>query len=1096
VIRFHSATAIAALAVGLGLVAVGTGAVHAADAAAPTVADTSVVPVGTPVGVRAGEHANFSRLVVDWTVPVGYTVDQADGEVRIRFDRAADLAVARIAARPPAGVSAIAVTRDAAGLPTLGFAMDGRIRHFRDGTRIVVDAMRPSNSAAAKPAKPSEQRAEVLPPAPAAAAVAATPVPRPAKPEPRAAAAATSPPLSLVPPAASEAAHPANDKAAHGAAAAIVAPAAAAATHGPSPSPVTGPQPVAAAPATAAGTAPAGAAARAATPTAAVPTAAMPTAPAVAGTAPPPTRAADPHAEPQRVVGAPVDVEVETDKDGVRMSFAFDAPVAAAAFRRGGHLWLVFDAAARIDIDGLSGSAGPLIRRVEQIGHRDATVLRIETEPGYNPSIASDGNKWNVFLAPQTLKPDAPLAVNLPSSRDAALSITTATAGSTLALQDPEIGDVFFVVPVVESAHGVETTHDFVDFRLLPSVQGVAVTAFSDRVDVRGRADGVSVAAIGGLRLTTPADRARLLEVAAVEGPPDAFFDFRGWQRADEGDFSTVRKALVERLLGARPDDRNLARLDLARFYFSYGLADRAGGVLAQIAREAPESERSPAFRALRGAAALLLGNTEAAKVDLDDRGLDPEAEIEVWRAAVLAEQGDLTGAAFGFQQAERFVTAYPEALRARFGLTGAWAALAIDDIQMAEFWHEFLKAMPLTGSQTERRRLIEGEIAAANGESEAALALFDSLIGGRDRFSRARAALDRVELMLHDERVTPAEAAGQLDRLRYVWRGDELEFEVLRRLGELQIAALDYRDGLLTLKRAVSNFADEPFAPEVTEEMRATFRRLYFDGDADALPAITAIGLFNEFRELAPAGEEGDEMIRRLANRMIAVDLLDKAGELLAHQVEFRLKGEEKARIGARLAIVRLLDRKPEAALAALDNSRVADLPVDLARERQMIGARAWAEQGDKARALALIAENRSEDADRLRAEIQWRARDWAGAADALERLAGPAPVVGEPLSELRARYALNTAVALALAGDQRRLSQVRRAYGPAMEGTPLAADFRIVAAADRTARDFDDVLQRIATVDDFDAFMKNYRARLLPPQKVSAAQKTDAPG
>ena len=38
---------------------------------------------------------------------------------------------------------------------------------------------------------------------------------------------------------------------------------------------------------------------------------------------------------------------------------------------------------------------------------------------------------------------------------------------------------------------------------------------------------------------------------------------------------------------------------------------------------------------------------------------------------------------------------------------------------------------------------------------------------------------------------------------------------------------------------------------------------------------------MFYEFRELTPIGRRGDEMIRRLADRLVAVDLLDQAGEL-----------------------------------------------------------------------------------------------------------------------------------------------------------------------------------------------------------------------
>ncbi len=1051
-----------ALAAVLGVTAFAGLSAHAADkaplrltpeigtpAAARSASKTAVVPAALAVGVRAGEHAVFSRLVIDWTVPVGYTVDNKDGFVRIAFDRPGDIKTGRVASHPPRGVFAVGVSNDAGGNPALTFSADGRVRHFRDGTKIVVDVM------FAKDGKPAKATAETGGPTQLSAAET---------PKPRVVAGV------MVGP---QGAHGAETTKSHGHLA-VAGPAAQ-----PAPLPTT----------------PAVRNSHAAVDHSPVP-------PFTGAGAQPTANSKDHVADATHATGAPVDFEVDMEKDGVRIIFGFDEPTAAAAFRRGGRLWLVFDKATRVDTDLLAEQAGRFAPRIEQIGHRDATVLRIETKPGYNPSIASDGNSWTVDLAPQILKPDTSLVVSFPPSRDAALSITTATAGAILTLHDPEVGDVFYVVPVIESAHGIKEAHEFIDFRLLPSAQGVVVSPYSDRVDVRGRADGVSVAAIGGLRVTLPADRARLLEVAAIQGPPDAFFDFRGWQRSDEGSFEAVRKVLTERLIGASYNDRNLARIDLARFYFSYGLADRTRGVLSQISRETPEMERSPAFRALRGAAALLMGDLKTAREDLDDHGLDQEREIEVWRAAVLAGEGDMTGAAYGFQQTDRFVAAYPATLRARFGLTGAQAALAIDDIHVAEFWVDFLKTTSLTGSQTERYKLIQAEIAAANGEAQTAISLYDDISDGRDRYSRTRAGLDRVELMLEDGRMTPAEAAEQLDRLRYVWRGDDLEFEVLRRLGELQIASGKYRDGLNTLKRAVTNFADSAIAPKVTEGMRTAFRQLYIDGKADDLPAVTAIALFNEFRELAPAGAEGDEMIRRLAERMITVDLLDKAADLLAHQVEFRLQGEVKAEVGTRLAIIRLLDRKPDEALAALEASRVSGMSAELTRERLMVGARAYAETGNKVRALTMIASDRSEDADRLRAEILWRARDWAGAASVLDRLAGKPPAGDELLSEQRARYVLNGAVALALAGDLDKLARVRRSFGAVMEKTALAADFRIIVAADRTARDFDDVLKRIATVDDFDAFMKSYRKRLMQPQTAAAgtaagtAARTDLPG
>ena len=74
----------------------------------------------------------------------------------------------------------------------------------------------------------------------------------------------------------------------------------------------------------------------------------------------------------------------------------------------------------------------------------------------------------------------------------------------------------------------------------------------------------------------------------------------------------------------------------------------------------------------------------------------------------------------------------------------------------------------------------------------------------------------------------------------------------------------------------------------------------------------LTALALYDEYRELTPAGSEGDEMIGRLADRLVGVDLLDRAVALPDHQIKFRLKGEKRAEAGTKLALVHLV--KPQA--------------------------------------------------------------------------------------------------------------------------------------------------------------------------------------
>ena len=87
--------------------------------------------------------------------------------------------------------------------------------------------------------------------------------------------------------------------------------------------------------------------------------------------------------------------------------------------------------------------------------------------------------------------------------------------------------------------------------------------------------------------------------------------------------------------------------------------------------------------------------------------------------------------------------------------------------------------------------------------------------------------------------------------------------------------------------------------------------------------------------------------MIRRLADRLVSVDLLDQAAELLQHQVDHRLQGAARAQVATRLAVVYLMNRKPDRALATLQKTRAADLSNDLRDQRLLIEARAMSNLG-----------------------------------------------------------------------------------------------------------------------------------------------------
>lgn len=299
-------------------------------------------------------------------------------------------------------------------------------------------------------------------------------------------------------------------------------------------------------------------------------------------------------------------------------------------------------------------------------------------------------------------------------------------------------------------------------------------------------------------------------------------------------------------------------------------------------------------------------------------------------------------------------------------------------------------------------------------------------------------------------------------------------------RLGELYTEESRWADALRTYKIAASYFPDMQGSERAAQAMRDIFDRLYLDGEADDMSPITAIALFDDFRELTPTGAKGDEMIRRLADRLVSMDLLDQAAMLLERQAKFRLEGVERARIGGRLALVHLLNHQPEEAVKALLTTRAPNMPAPLERQRNQLMARALAEVGRADEAIELLQGDDSDTARLLRAEIHWGEQEWAEAARALAELV-PQPRRNLELTTTQARRVLDLATALTLANNERAVSTLRSRYLNAMRNTSYRDAFDLITSSPSDGViDYRTVADRIKQAENFQSFLSAYRDRL----------------
>lgn len=806
--------------------------------------------------------------------------------------------------------------------------------------------------------------------------------------------------------------------------------------------------------------------------------AAAPAAPAPPAAAPlRPQASAAPVPEPRPPAAQPavaLSLQAEKRPDGARLVFRSTLPRAALVLYRAGTLWVLLDGSpVRLDLAGLAPALGEAAGRAEQLPHDSATILRLPLRPGLSPATRRQGNDWIVELRPAA---DGVLArpVEVRADRTRAegrLLVTLAEAGEPVALTDPDVGDRLVLVPSGTSGVGVNLPRQYPQLTLLQTAQGLAIEAKSDGLAIARAGSHVAIGAEGGV-------------LAAAFGAADVkasggLLRFGDW-RGPENGFGQREQELLASLAAAPAARQPAARLELARFYLANAMAQEALGLLGRLTRAEPALFEDRSNRLLRGAAHVAARRPAEAEADLTHPSLAEDGDGALWRGRMYLLQERHGEARAEFLKAGDSFARYGEPLRSRILTEMAEAFLQAGDLESAASVLAVFDGNAAPQALVGRVRYLQGRYRERHDDPASAVLAYEAAEADGERLTRARALLARTALQVRLGTIGKPEAIERLESLRYAWRGDRVELETLRRLGDLYLATGDYRAALATMRQAITLYPRAAEAKELASAMGRAFEHLFLDGLADHMPPVEAVGLFFDYRELAPVGGRGDEMIARLAERLVALDLLDRAGELLEHQVTARLAGTPKAVAAVDLAAIRLLDGKPDKALAALRHA-ASGLPEARQSERRLLEARALMELDRSAEALALIGQETGERALGLRAQIHWNDRNWRGAADALGALLRPSGTAGRPLDATARQRALQLAVALSLAGDEAGIDRLRADYAARFEGSTEAPAFRVLTTrVNRNETEFRELARHIAGLGQLDAFMSEYRDRL----------------
>lgn len=1037
------------------------------------------------LGIRVGEHPDYTRIVFDWPEQPGYEVNRNGRAVTISFGRAADINVAAFADQLPAGITVAAVIPSEAGTQITLAVPDGvEVSHFPLEARVVVDIQ---GDAATRNAPAQPLPAELIPTPPEQVAAA------PPAPEPEPAPQVEQTPEAVPEPEAEEAAAPEVPES--------------------TPEQVAQQQDQALADAIADGTIEFRRGLATELDTGPSDPAAQTEDAATREPVPAPEtqNVAQPQPEAPAAAQEPEPTEQaasETAASGpplVTYNFQWSQDVGAAVFRRAENIWIIFDESAPIDLTPLRTEGAPIIERLDQLPIGNATVLRLSVpDSEINASTRREGFNWVVDFrrAPQRPLAQVPILADVTSEVGPHLIFPSDTPGAALNLPDPGIGDTLRIATFLDSGVGMEGLRRYPEFELLPTAQGIAMVRISDNVLLDRNFDGFMISAPDGLAINAISP-----EAPVSSGPilsARRLFDLAGWMRGESSEFKKLHET-VFRSLAEVPDDRlNAARLDYAGFLMAHDRSREALGVLRVVQRDDEQLMARPENLALMAAANILANRPEEALQLLNDPRLDGFAESAIWRGAALAAQGEYLDAHTAFGPGDSLLSRYPFPLRARLGLLRIETLFANRDVRAAESWISNLEQErgSLTRGQQAELDYHRGRLAVAQTDFDLGEEIFEEVIKSGDRKFAYRAELALVTLGLRQGFMDQDEALERMERLRYAWRGDRSELHLLRRLGELYLEQPDYFEGLGVYRTAVQYFPDDPVADDLAGEMVEVFGQLFLEGGADDLAPLRAIALYEEFSELTPAGEVGDRVIENIADRLAAIDLLPEAAEKLEGLLadEDRIPpGEERVRLSSKLALLYLLDQKPDQAERALGLGRQGlelndfGIDPDLLADRDRLLARVRYQQSEYEDAIKELAGDVSLEADLLRRDIYRTTQNWQEAAKVLQRLAGnPPDDPADGVDGERARFVINWAVALYQNNDTAGLRDLIDLWGPAMSNSPVAGVFDYVSDLEGAPSGSNvlETVNQLIGADRFDAFLTGYRERLFAPPPPPSAQ------
>ncbi len=762
--------------------------------------------------------------------------------------------------------------------------------------------------------------------------------------------------------------------------------------------------------------------------------------------------------------------------------------IGAAVFVRAGRLWVVLDQATSGVLPQIDGAMSNQFKTYTQQKTDKGIAFIFVLPPEISMkdvAVQHDKLNWNILIQPDEMSPDmAPGAASdfdLEIDNDKGLSFLTGQASVVIPFQDDAIGDKIWIIPVRNPLMKIGRPQQTAVIALAPTILGGLLIPQQENLNIINRDNRILVQSLDdALPLSTAQDRTLVMnsnpqqnDLFVVKTPtfPDTVKSFE------------EQRQYMEQTIAQQTEkpDKAIQALDLARLYLQQAFGPEAQGALNLAQSYVPNLETAPSFNALQGMSYALGGQVKPALNVLTQPNLHDIDLSHLWQAYAQSQDKNWEKAFLDFRTHQALIKGYTPDIAVRLSLAAAESAIETKNYMDAA---KFIAGIPqdahLNSGQLAARDYFQATIALQGDDpqEDKAANILQKLVNGNDRYYRVKAEILLLGIQLGRGDIKMKDAIDTLERLRFAWRGDRQEISVLKELGHYYLLDHNPLQAMTIWRQALLLAQNDNDKAELQKTLQTEFNQQFVQGGSKGLPPLQSLSLYQRFKDLMPTGDDGAQATTQLADQLLQVDLIDEADHLLNDQLTLQTDPQHIITLGTKLATIRLMARHPDDVITALDASDKEPMAADVKAKRQLLRARALADQQKMDEALALLTTPSVPEGLSLRADIFWRMNRWSDTAHDLQDLIDSTA----PKTAQNAAYTgliLRMAIARAMQNDQTGLDQLNAQYGELMTQSPQGKAFHMMTTASDGASglsDLETLKSQVAGSELFEGFLKGF--------------------